>query len=100
MKWKCCVLVLLFVLLFIISSFHCVSACKDIVACGNTTAGDYNLLLKVRDPSRPGYQVLTIVPKGYSYNYHHNGHYKLSNYDIKIALLNDKIYITPFSFNC
>lgn len=33
-------------------------ACKDIIACGDATAGDYNLLLKVRDPSRPGLQVL------------------------------------------
>ena len=46
-------------------------ACKDIVACGDSTAGDYNLLLKVRDPSRPGLQVLCIVPEGYEYTYHH-----------------------------
>jgi len=46
-------------------------ACKDIVACGDATAGNYNLLLKVRDPSRPGLQVLCIVPEGYSYIYHH-----------------------------
>ncbi len=45
--------------------------CKDIVICGNATAGDYNLLLKVRDPSRPGLQVLCIVPEGYEYDYHH-----------------------------
>lgn len=45
--------------------------CKDIVACGDSTAGDYNLLLKVRDPSRPGLQVLCIVPEGYEYTYHH-----------------------------
>ena len=45
--------------------------CKDIVACGDSTAGDYNLLLKVRDPSRPGVQVLCIVPEGYEYTYHH-----------------------------
>jgi hypothetical protein len=43
--------------------------CKDIVACGDATAGDYNLLLKVRDPSRPGLQVLCIVPEGYEYTY-------------------------------
>lgn len=46
-----------------------VEACKDIVACGDATAGDYNLLLKVRDPSRPGFQVLCIVPEGYEYTY-------------------------------
>ncbi|RLF31995.1 MAG: hypothetical protein DRM98_04635, partial [Thermoplasmata archaeon] len=48
-----------------------VKACKDIVACGDATDGDYNLLLKVRDPSRPGLQVLCIVPQGYKYVYHH-----------------------------
>jgi len=48
-----------------------VSACKDIVACGDATAGDYNILLKVRDPSRHGLQVLCIVPEGYEYSYHH-----------------------------
>ena len=46
-------------------------ACKNIVACGDATAGDYNLLLKVRDPSRPGLQVLCMVPEGYNYQYHH-----------------------------
>ncbi|MCJ2534411.1 MAG: hypothetical protein LN364_04180, partial [Candidatus Thermoplasmatota archaeon] len=30
-----------------------------------------NLLMKVRDPSRPGPQVLCIVPEGYKYSYHH-----------------------------
>jgi len=53
--------------------FFCinVNGCKDIVAVGNATDGDYNLLLKVRDPSRPGLQVLCIVPEGYEYSYHH-----------------------------
>jgi hypothetical protein len=46
------------------------TGCKDIVACGDATAGDYNLLLKVRDPSRPGLQVLCFVPQGYGYTYH------------------------------
>ena len=44
--------------------------CKDIIACGDATMGDYNLLLKVRDPSRPGLQVLCMVPEGYEYSYH------------------------------
>ena len=48
-----------------------VKGCKDIVAVGDATEGDYNLLLKVRDPSRPGPQVLCIVPEGYEYTYHH-----------------------------
>jgi hypothetical protein len=46
-------------------------ACKDIIACNDATAGDFNLLLKIRDPSRPGYQTISIVPKGYTYEYHH-----------------------------
>ncbi len=45
--------------------------CKDIIAINNATDGDYNLLLKVRDPSRPGFQVLCIVPVGYEYTYNH-----------------------------
>ena len=48
-----------------------VEACKDILACGTATKGNYNLLLKVRDPSRPGLQTLTIVPSGYEYAYNH-----------------------------
>lgn len=63
------------ILLTILFSQFCVNlpveACKDIVACGDATYGDYNLLLKVRDPSRPGLQVLSIVPKGYEYTYRH-----------------------------
>lgn len=48
-----------------------VNACKDIIATNDTTAGDYSLLLKVRDPSRLGLQVMCIVDKGYEYEYHH-----------------------------
>ncbi|UCD14060.1 MAG: hypothetical protein JSW60_01195 [Thermoplasmatales archaeon] len=48
-----------------------VKSCKDIVAVGDATEGEYNLLLKVRDPSRPGLQVLCIVPEGYEYTYNH-----------------------------
>ena len=59
-------------ILFFNVVFSCtIKGCKDIVACGDSTAGDYNLLLKVRDPSRPGLQVLCIVPEGYEYTYHH-----------------------------
>jgi hypothetical protein len=46
------------------------AGCKDIVAVGDATAGPYNLLLKVRDPSRPGPQVLTRVPAGYTYTFY------------------------------
>lgn len=46
-------------------------SCKDIVITSAATAGDYNLLLKVRDPSRSGLQVLCRVPSGTHYTYHH-----------------------------
>lgn len=62
-------LILLFLFLNIFLSFN-TKACKDIIACGNATEGDYNLLMKVRDPSRAGLQVLLIVPKDYEYSYH------------------------------
>ena len=58
-------------LLFIFLLIPGVHACKDIIATHDATAGDYSLLLKVRDPSRPGLQVLCMVKEGYSYNYHH-----------------------------
>ena len=72
MSAKRVVSLILFLLLFsnIIFSFNVV-ACKDIVACGDATDGDYNLFMKVRDPSRPGLQVLSIIPYGYEYEYHH-----------------------------
>jgi len=44
--------------------------CKNIMAVGNATKGNYSLLLKVRDPARPGLQVLCAIPKGYEYDYH------------------------------
>jgi len=47
------------------------NACKDIIVTNSMTSGDYNLLMKVRDPSRPGLQVLFIANKGYEYTYHH-----------------------------
>jgi len=45
-------------------------ACKNIIALNEVTAGDYNLLLKVRDPSRQGLQVLWQIDAGYQYDYH------------------------------
>ncbi len=56
------------IIIFIASSLS--SACKDIVVTRDYTAGDYNILMKVRDPSRPGLQVLCMVPQGYEYTYH------------------------------
>lgn len=46
-------------------------SCKDIVITPTATGGEYSLLLKIRDPSRPGLQVLCRVPKGTQYTYHH-----------------------------
>jgi len=67
------ILIITTIFVFILILFSCfkVNACKDIIACGDSTEGNYNLLLKVRDPSRPGLQVLCIVPQDYSYQYHH-----------------------------
>ncbi|MEF8879773.1 MAG: hypothetical protein V5A64_05220 [Candidatus Thermoplasmatota archaeon] len=48
-----------------------VKPCKDIIIADKGTEDNCNLLLKVRDPSRPDYQVMTITPKGYEYSYHH-----------------------------
>ena len=62
---------ILTIFIIIFSFTFSVKGCKDIIACGDATSGDYNLLLKVRDPSRPGLQVLCIVPEGYRYTYHH-----------------------------
>lgn len=45
--------------------------CKDIVVASPATAGEYSLLLKVRDPSREGLQVLCRVPRGTLYTYQH-----------------------------
>jgi len=66
-------------IIILIVCFNCCSiciitaipACKDIIVVNNATKGPYNLLLKVRDPSRPGPQVLCIVPEGHQYSYYH-----------------------------
>ena len=42
-----------------------------VMAVGNATAGNYSILLKVRDPARPGWQALCKVPRGYEYDYRH-----------------------------
>ena len=70
------------------------SGCKLIMAVGNATAGNYNLLLKVRDPARPGWQVLCYVPEGYEYDYHHPWlgykiHFKVEHSFIGTTTLND-----------
>jgi len=60
------VLLLLSILIFPIGK-----SCKDIVVIPPATAGNYSLLLKVRDPSRAGLQVLCRVPEGTLYTYHY-----------------------------
>ena len=62
------IVIILFILTNILTNCN-VRGCKDIIACGDATNGDFNLLLKVRDPSREGLQVITIVPKNYKYTY-------------------------------
>ena len=59
----------LFCFLFnIVFSFTAVS-CKDIIAVNEATDGNYNLLMKIRDPSRLGPQVISIAPYGYEYSF-------------------------------
>jgi hypothetical protein len=68
---KYSIISLVVVLLFLLNIYfsYNVEACKDIIVCGDATQGDYDLLLKVRDPSRAGFQVLCIVPENYKYTY-------------------------------
>ncbi len=61
----------LLALLIIILILPLSSACKDIIVMDDATSGDYNIFMKIRDPSRPGLQVLFILNEGYEYNYHH-----------------------------
>ena len=64
------VIFIIFLLSNVIVSLN-IKGCKDIVAVGDATDGNFNLLLKVRDPSRSGPQVLCMVPEGYEYTYNH-----------------------------
>ena len=64
------IFIILFILLLNIIITINSEGCKDIIAVGNATKDDFNYLLKVRDPSRPGLQVLCIIPEGYCYSYH------------------------------
>lgn len=67
--------------------FPSVFACKDIIVMNSATEGEYNILMKVRDPSRPGLQVLFMVEKGYRYSYHHPWLGYEIPYEIKHKLL-------------
>lgn len=60
-----------FALIVFILFLPIASACKDIIVTNDATAGDYSLFMKVRDPSRPGLQILCMIEKGYEYTYHH-----------------------------
>ena len=68
---KITVILFFLTLLFNVVSVTTVPACKDIISVGNVNEGDYNLLMKVRDPSRSGLQVLSIIPESYEYTYNH-----------------------------
>ncbi len=70
-KQKALACLLIFIVLFSVNIIPIGKSCKDIVITPAATAGDYSLLLKVRDPSRPGLQVLCRVPKGTQYTYHY-----------------------------
>lgn len=62
-----------FIIILLLSSIHLPigKSCKDIIVTSEATGGDYCLLLKVRDPSRPGLQVLCRVPSSTHYTYHY-----------------------------
>ena len=88
--------IIILILYFPIMFSSTVLGCKDIIACGDSTDGDYNLLMKVRDPSRPGLQVLCIVPDNYEYEYYHpwSGEkivFKVDNKYIGVASKDDVI---------
>ena len=63
------------------------SACKDIVVMNSATSEDCNLFMKVRDPSRPGIQVLFMVDRGYEYTYPHPQKHYEASYEIQHKLL-------------
>jgi len=80
------IVTIILISLFLILTIN-VQGCKDIIACNNATKGNYNLLLKVRDPSRRDFQVLTIVPKGYQYTYHHPWTGKTMDFEVKHKII-------------
>lgn len=63
----------LFICIIVVSVFHVPigQSCKDIIITPDATASNCSLLLKIRDPSRDGLQVLCRVPRGTEYVYHH-----------------------------
>lgn len=90
MRWFAVVIIILFAFSFIPSTI----ACKDVIVMDGGTSGDYNLFMKVRDPSRPGLQILFMVDRGYTYTYHHpwkgyNIPYKVEHKLIGVATQGD-----------
>jgi hypothetical protein len=72
MNYRVCLQVIIVCsVIFLFCSSGFVSACKNIITTGDATLEDYNFLLKVRDPSRSGAQVLCKIPQGYEYTYHY-----------------------------
>lgn len=67
--------------------FPTVLGCKDVIVTGEATRDRCNLLLKVRDPSREGPQVIFIVNKGYRYSYHHPWTGKRINFEVERKFL-------------
>ena len=67
--------------------FPTVLGCKDVIVTGEATRDRCNLLLKVRDPSRVGPQVIFIVNKGYRYSYHHPWTGKRINFEVERKFL-------------
>jgi hypothetical protein len=63
----------LFISIIVVSVFRMPlgESCKDIIIAPDATADNCSLLLKIRDPSRDGLQVLCRVPKGTEYVYHY-----------------------------
>lgn len=75
------------ILVILVLLFPLASACKDIVVMNNATLDDCNLFMKVRDPSRPGLQVLCMVDRGYEYTYQHPQKHYEASYEIQHKLL-------------
>ena len=80
---KLIIVIFTFTILLGSLSINAQGYCKDIIACNTATEGEYNLLLKVRDPSRSGLQTLCIIPNGYEYTYNHPWSGKSIDFQVK-----------------
>jgi hypothetical protein len=61
--------------------------CKVIVVMNDATAGDYNMHMKVRDPSRKGGQYPFLLEPGYNYTYQHPLTGELMNFTTKHKII-------------